>query len=77
MGVLTFTTPVPNLLPDCWNDSVTVGQGVLTVILDALGKPHAFGEKGATVNTWQAPPQSTMVLVGLEYSVRAQHCLQC
>ena len=40
---------------------------ILSVILDALGKPHAFGTKGDTENTWRSPPKESMVLAGLHY----------
>ena len=53
---------------------VTDRAQILNRILVALDKPHAFGEKGADDNTWQATPQETMVLAGLKYSKDGISC---
>ena len=39
------------------------------MVLTALNKPHAFGIKGTDeVTSWEAPPQDSMVLTGLNYT---------
>ena len=53
---------------------VTDRARILNRILVALEKPHAFGEKGAEDNTWQATPQESMVLAGLKYSADGISC---
>ena len=53
---------------------VTARARILNRILVALDKPHAFGDKGADDNTWQATPQETMVLAGLKYSKDGISC---
>ena len=58
LGILLFTTPVPNILPDCWHVSATVGQslpstpeapGFPSTANDARHRVHvfiAFDEEG-------------------------------
>ena len=55
--------------------SLTNRARILSVILDALGKPHAFGAKGdSDVTTWEAKPQESMVLAGLHYDRNGIKC---
>ena len=46
------------------------------MVLDALEKPHAFGEKGQEINTWEAPPGPSMILTGLEHTEHGIICVQ-